>query len=68
MPKVKPERIAGIVALSYLVLIPAGAFLAYMKLQAMDEDVSTMWEHLEMNPSEGRSVISINKLKGILKR
>lgn len=48
MPKIKPERIAGIVALSYLVLIPAGAFLAWRKLQLIEHDVDVIWEHCKV--------------------
>lgn len=43
MPKVKPEKIAGVVALSYLVLIPVAGFVAYRKIQIMEKDIDTVW-------------------------
>lgn len=45
MSKIKPERVAGIVALSYLVLIPAGAMLVWQKLRYIDDDLTTVWEN-----------------------
>lgn len=50
MRKLKLEKVAGIVALSYLVLIPVGGALVWMKLQTLDEDLSTIWEKLEIDP------------------
>jgi hypothetical protein len=52
MPKVKPERVAGIVALSYLVLIPAGAFYAWTKVQELESDVELLWERAGYPPRE----------------
>lgn len=45
MPKIKPERIAGIVALSYLVLIPVAAAYAYRKIQIIDRDLRIVWDN-----------------------
>lgn len=46
--KLTPERVAGIVALSYLVLIPAGAFWAYRKITIIDRDLTIMWDVVGM--------------------
>lgn len=46
--KVKPEKVYGIVALSYLVLIPVGAVLVWRKVRVIDEDVTAIWEQIEM--------------------
>lgn len=49
MPKkITPERIAGVVALTYLVLIPAAAIIAYRKIMSMDQDLTDMWHELKM--------------------
>jgi hypothetical protein len=48
MPKLRPEKVYGIVALSYLVLIPVGAAIAWRKLTIVDQDVTAMWEQLNM--------------------
>lgn len=66
MPKVKPEKIAGIVALSYLVLIPVGALLAYQKIHRIDQDVSAMWETLM--PDQDPAPVFLDKLRGFAKR
>lgn len=67
MRKIKPEKVAGIVALSYLVLIPVGALYVYKKLQGMDEDVSTMWTHLEMDPEKASDLFQVEKAKQLLR-
>lgn len=54
MPKIKPERVAGIVALSYLVLIPAAGLLMYQKIRVIDRDVLEILD--EVNRSEDRVV------------
>jgi hypothetical protein len=64
MPKVKPEKIAGIVALSYLVLIPAAAFLAVKKFQAVDHDLEEVWEKLDM-PTDQASVLDMGRFPRI---
>ena len=65
MLKIKPERIAGIVALSYLVLIPAGGFLAWRKIQTIDKDLTEIWN--EVNRSEDRTtrtpLIDLGKIR-----
>lgn len=46
MPKIKPEKITGIVAMSYLVLIPVAAAMLYQKVRIIDQDVVDMLDHL----------------------
>ena len=48
MPKIKPERITGVVALSYLVLIPAGAIYLYNRLQSLDKDVTDLFAQQDL--------------------
>ena len=64
--KLKPEKIAGIVALSYLILIPAGAGAAYLKLRSLEDSIDIMWDHLNLNRDEEKNLISVNKLKRML--
>jgi hypothetical protein len=53
VPKgIKPERVAGIVALSYLVLIPAGAYYAWGKVKNLEADVNELWERAGYPPRE----------------
>jgi hypothetical protein len=41
----KPERVSGIVALSYLVLIPAAGFLAWRRVQTLEKNVEdALWQ------------------------
>jgi hypothetical protein len=41
---VKLERVTGVVALSYLVLIPVAGVWGYNKLKQLDADIDTVWE------------------------
>lgn len=68
MSKIKPERVAGIVALSYLVLIPVGALLAYQKLRVIDQDVTTIWEESFPGTGERTPLISRDSLKKVFGR
>lgn len=43
MSKIKPEKIAGIVALSYLVLIPAAGYLGWRRLDKLEKDVDLLY-------------------------
>lgn len=54
MSKLKLEKITGVVALSYLVLIPVGAFYAWQKIRAVDNDLTVVWDNLKI-PSEKSS-------------
>lgn len=68
MPKVKPEKVAGIVALSYLVLIPAGAALMWRKIQLLDQDITTMWEKLGMPEENRTSNVDLRDLRRLIGR
>lgn len=69
MRKVKLDKITGVVALTYLVLIPVGAVYVWRKMEAMDKDVTEMWEKLEMPPTQATPIIDMNKiLQGLRRR
>lgn len=40
---IRPEKVAGIVALSYLVLIPTAGIYIWRRLEKMDTDLTTVW-------------------------
>ena len=64
MPKgIKPEKVAGIVALSYLVLIPAGAYYAWARVKDIETDVNDLWERAGYPPHENRGIVNLAKLK-----
>lgn len=52
MPKLKLERVTGVVALCYLVLIPVAAYSAWRRLEEMDNDLTKVWEHVGMDTPE----------------
>lgn len=68
MPKARitPERVAGVVALSYLALFPLAAFFGWRKLVAVDEDLTIMWDQMGMDtPQAPRPTMALIKgLKG----
>lgn len=67
MPKVKPEKITGIVAMSYLVLIPVGAAIFWRKLQIIDRDLTTVWDELKLpEQTETTRLINTNKVRKFL--
>lgn len=50
---IKPERIAGIVALSYLVLIPAGGFYILRRVQMLERNVEdVLWRQNQVVEGE----------------
>lgn len=63
MRKLKLEKIAGVVALSYLVLIPVGAIYVWKKVKDMDEEVVAMWDKLGMPPMSHPPIFDITDLK-----
>lgn len=63
MRKLKVEKVSGIVALSYLVLIPAGAFYVWRKIQEIDDDVALMWEKLDLPPTDRPPIFDLERLK-----
>jgi hypothetical protein len=45
MPKrVTLERVTGVVALSYLILIPGAALVAYQKVKDLESDLDQLWD------------------------
>lgn len=68
MPRggIKPEKVAGIVALSYLVIIPVVGAWGYLKLRALDKDVETLWDNAEIDPKLA-AVTPIEKMRDVLK-
>jgi hypothetical protein len=61
--KVRLEKIAGVVALTYLVIIPAGAFYAWKKIQEIEDDVAVMWDKLEMPEVNRPPLIDLQEVK-----
>lgn len=47
MRKLKTERVTGIVALSYLILLPFVAYQTYQKLQSLSKDMDEVWQQLD---------------------
>jgi hypothetical protein len=66
--KVKPEKIAGIVALSYLVLIPAGAAIAWRRIKYLEQDVDEMAIKVGMPDIAVRPLIDTDKLQASVNR
>lgn len=59
--KLTPERITAVVALSYLVLIPAGAVYMNARLRRMEDDMVAVVEHVglpELQPTDALARIS----------
>lgn len=63
LKKFKLEKVTGVVALSYLILIPAGSFYAWQRLKQMEEDVTYLWEKTGMPPVEPRPVVDLSGIK-----
>lgn len=57
MSKIKVEQVAGIVALSYLALIPAGAYIAHRRICEIDKDVNALWARLGNHDEDEVAVI-----------
>lgn len=66
MAKIKLEKVTGVVALSYVVLIPAAGAYLYMRLRLQEEDIQTIWEELKLPTDETTSRISLTNLRRIL--
>lgn len=67
MFKIKPERVAGVVALSYLVLIPVGAFVLHRRVQILEEDTDALWRESGMSNDQLKNppLINTSKLKRV---
>lgn len=63
MRKPKLANITGVVALSYLVLLPAGFYIVWRKTEILDKDVTAMWDKLDMPATEANPIINIEKIK-----
>jgi flagellar motor component MotA len=48
------NTVTGIVALSYLVVIPVAGYLGYKMLQEIKLDVDELWTHFEGEPPPER--------------
>lgn len=68
MAKLKVERVAGIVALSYLVIIPVGAFLAWQRIESIDKDVNALWDHAGMETTQENRPVTTRGVRSILGR
>lgn len=69
MPKkISPDKITGLVALSYLVIIPVGAFIAWRKLQVIDEDLTSLCEKLNVEIPERPQVFPRSEMKRMFSR
>lgn len=68
MFRIKPEKVAGIVALSYLVLIPAAGAVAYLKIRQIDQDTTTLWEHSGLDPEKATPFLPAEKVRGFFRR
>jgi hypothetical protein len=62
--KIRLEKVTGIVALSYLVLIPLGAYYAWQKIQLIDRDVTTVWNKLDLPEPKHTPIINVKGLFG----
>lgn len=54
MPKIKPEKIAGIVALTYLVLIPGAGYLGWKKILKVEKDIDEAWIRIQNADPSGK--------------
>lgn len=67
MPRLKTEKITGIVAVSYLVLIPVGGFLMWQKLQAIDEDLTAVWDQIGMDVAKAAPKLSLARMRKLFR-
>jgi hypothetical protein len=51
--KIKPERVAGIVALSYLVLIPAAGVFLWKRQEMMGRNIDEVWIRIQHDDPKG---------------
>lgn len=69
MSKLKLEKITGVVALAYLILIPVGAFYVWKKVEAIDNDLTELWEKSGMPPMNAKPIINLRgMLEGLRRR
>lgn len=67
--KFRLEKVTGVVALSYLVLIPAAAVWGYQKIHAVEADLDQVWDKV-MPPGTDpvSSMSSMEKFREYFKR
>ena len=61
--RIKLEKVTGVVALSYLALIPLSAYYAYRRLVAMEQDIVTMWDHLKIDPEVAAEITGLPSME-----
>jgi ABC-type Fe3+ transport system permease subunit len=61
--KITLERATGVVALSYLVLIPVCGVLVWQKINTMDKDLNAIWEQMGMDTKPATTTIKIPRLR-----
>lgn len=67
MPKrISPEKVAGIVAISYLALIPAGGLLAWLKIRQLDRDLTAVWDQMGMDTTTAPSTWNLSRLRDLI--
>lgn len=67
MARVKSDKITGIVAMSYLVLIPVGAYVVWQKVKIIDRDINIIWEKFDLPAAETTSVLDLQKFKNLIR-
>jgi hypothetical protein len=65
--KFKLERVTGVVALSYLVLIPVGAVIVWQKVRIIDRDVTTLWEKAGLEAADAAAG-RLHKFREVFRR
>jgi hypothetical protein len=67
MRKPKLVTVTGFVALSYLVLIPVGAYIAWRKIDFIEKDLDQVWGALELPAANGeRKLVNFDNLKRLV--
>lgn len=65
MRKIRLEKVTGVVALAYLVLIPAGAFYAWRRTLAMENDIQDLWEKTGMPHDQAVGPTIASMIRGL---
>jgi hypothetical protein len=69
MPKpIQLEKVTGVVAMSYLVLIPVGAYVLWQKVKIIDRDINVIWEKLDLPESEPTTtIVNLDNFKNLIR-
>lgn len=63
------ERVTGVVALSYLILIPVTSIIAYQKLRELDRDLTTLWDFVGIDePQTTAPVVSLDRIRKVFRK